>query len=221
MPQFMETRSDSFSPAPDHLEEMLARKGYSAVCGVDEVGRGPLAGPVVAAAVIMPPGVRIMGLRDSKKLSSLRREEIFEEIAGMGLACSIGIIDNEGIDKMNILKASLMAMRKAVMDLKRAPDFVLVDGNFAIPKISQPQFAIVKGDAHCHSIAAASVVAKVTRDRIMDRYQALYPSYSFSRHRGYPTPEHLSELREHGPCDIHRKSFRPVAQLLNKEYVLF
>jgi ribonuclease HII len=120
---------------------------------------------------------------------------------------------------MNILKASLMAMRKAVMDLKLAPDFALVDGVYPIPKIEQPQFAIVGGDRHCRCVGAASIVAKVTRDRIMDRYQALYPSFSFSRHKGYPTPAHLEELREHGPCEIHRKSFKPVADLL-KEYAL-
>ncbi len=203
----------------DHIEEMLFDKGYRAVCGVDEVGRGPLAGPVVAAAVIIPPGMVIEGLTDSKKLSSHRREALFDEIIELGIPTAIGIIDNESIDKMNILKASLMAMRKAVMDLKHVPDFILVDGEYPIPKVDQPQFAVIGGDRRCKSVAAASIVAKVTRDRIMDRYEALYPSYSFSKHKGYPTPAHLAELREHGPCDIHRKSFKPVAELL-KEYAL-
>ncbi len=202
-----------------HIEKMLEDKGYEAVCGVDEVGRGPLAGPVVAAAVILPPGAELPGVNDSKRLSARRRERLFEEIVDLGLPCAVGIIDNECIDRINILKASLMAMRKAVMDLKRAPDFVLVDGNFAIPNVQQPQFAIVAGDRRCQSIAAASVVAKVTRDRIMDRYQALYPSFSFARHKGYPTRAHLAELREHGPCEIHRRSFRPVAELVDR-YVL-
>jgi len=215
----MNLKVDQILPNFDHVEQMLANKGYRAVCGVDEVGRGPLAGPVVAAAVIIPPGVELEGVTDSKKLSSVRREEWFEKIVELGLPCAVGIIDNDCIDKMNILKSSLMAMRKAVMDLKQAPDFVLVDGEYPIPKIEQPQFAIVGGDQRCRCIGAASIVAKVTRDRIMDRYQALYPSFSFSQHKGYPTPAHLEELREHGPCEIHRKSFKPVADLL-KEYAL-
>jgi ribonuclease HII len=201
------------------LEEQLYAKGHTGVCGVDEVGRGPLAGPVVAAAVIMPRGLVIEGLDDSKKLTALQREEIFEEIMGLGLICAVGIIDHETIDKVNILRASLMAMRKAVMDLKQAPDFVLVDGSYPIPNIEQAQFAIIGGDARCKSISAASVVAKVSRDRIMDHYQALYPSFSFATHKGYPTPAHLKELEEHGPCDIHRKSFKPVARLV-RQYAL-
>lgn len=202
-----------------HIEQMLASKGYRAICGVDEAGRGPLAGPVVAAAVIIPPGIRLEGITDSKKLSPARREEWFDKIIEMHLPCAVGIIDNECIDKMNILKASLMAMRKAVTDLEVGPDFILVDGEYPVPKIETPQFAIVGGDQHCRCVSAASVVAKVTRDRIMDRYQELYASFSFSQHKGYPTPAHLEELRQHGPCEIHRKSFKPVADLL-KEYAL-
>lgn len=212
-------RIEQFVSDFDHIEQKLTEKGYRCVCGVDEVGRGPLAGPVVAAAVIIPPGITLEGVTDSKKLSPTRREEQFERIVELGLPCAVGVIDNECIDKMNILKASLMAMRKAVMDLKQAPDFVLVDGDYPIPKIGQPQFAIIGGDRRCQSISAASIVAKVTRDRIMDRYQALYPSFSFSQHKGYPTSAHLEELKEHGPCEIHRRSFKPVADLL-KEYAL-
>ena len=202
------------------MEAMLVKKGYQFICGVDEVGRGPLAGPVVAAAVIIPSGMVIPGIDDSKKLSSHRREELFDEIVGRGLPCAVGVIDNESIDSINILQASLMAMRKAVMDLKTRPDFVLVDGRFSIPNISPPQCAIVGGDRLCQTVAAASIVAKVTRDRIMDRYQALYPSFSFAQHKGYPTPVHLRELREHGPSEIHRRSFKPVADLVS-EYALF
>jgi len=216
----MHKNKNDLIPNLDHLEEMLIQKGYQTLCGVDEVGRGPLAGPVVAAAVIMPPEMKIEGLKDSKKLTALQREKIFEKIVNLGLPCAIGIIDNENIDKINILKASLMAMRKAVMDLKQAPDFVLVDGNYLIPNLDLPQYAIIGGDARIQSISAASVIAKVTRDRIMDRYEALYPSFSFSKHKGYPTPEHLNELKEHGPCDIHRKTFKPVAELINN-YALF
>ncbi|MDF1545658.1 MAG: ribonuclease HII [bacterium] len=203
-----------------HLELMLVDKGYQHVCGVDEVGRGPLAGPVVAAAVILPYDCELEGLDDSKKLSSRKREKLFEKIVEADLPCAIGIIDNESIDKMNILRASLMAMRKAVMDLKKAPSVVLVDGNQPIPNLEYPQFSIVRGDAQCRSIAAASIIAKVTRDRIMENYQALYPSFSFSKHKGYPTAEHLEELREHGPCEIHRRSFKPVAELVD-QYALF
>lgn len=209
-----------YSESMAHLEQMLAEKGYRAICGVDEVGRGPLAGPVVAAAVIMPPEIEIVGLTDSKKLSAHRREEIFEEIVELSLICAVGVIDHETIDRINILRASLMAMRKAVMELKQAPDIILVDGNYPIPNIEQPQFAVVGGDRQCQSISAASIVAKITRDRIMDKYQAMFPSFSFSKHKGYPTPEHMDELRVYGPTDIHRKSFKPVAELINN-YALF
>jgi len=203
-----------------NVEENLSAKGFDAVCGVDECGRGPLAGPVVAAALIWPCGISLEGLDDSKKLTPRKRERLFEQIVDLGLICAVGIVDHESIDRINILRASLAAMRKAVMDLKQAPDFVLVDGTYTIPNVTQPQLAIVGGDGRCQSIAAASIVAKVTRDRIMDRFEALYPSYSFAAHKGYPTPAHLRELREHGPCEIHRKSFKPVAELAD-EYTLF
>jgi ribonuclease HII len=202
------------------MEGMLIDKGYHLICGVDEVGRGPLAGPVVAAAVILPPDVRIDGLNDSKKLSESQRVEVFEEIVHLGLVCAVGILDHEAIDAMNILRASLMAMRKAVVDLKITPEVVLVDGNHPIPRLEYPQYAIVGGDASCRCISAASVVAKVTRDRIMERFEALHPQFSFSKHKGYPTPDHLEELREHGPCVIHRKTFKPVATI-NQQYALF
>ena len=184
------------------------------------MGRGTLAGPVVAAAVIVPHSVTIKGVDDSKKLTPAQRQEVFEEIARLGLVCSVGVVDHACIDQINIRRASLMAMRKAIMDLKQVPDFVLVDGDSAIPRISFPQLAVVGGDALCASVAAASVIAKVTRDRIMDRYQALYPSFSFSQHKGYPTPAHLAELKEHGPCEIHRRTFKPVADLI-EQYALF
>lgn len=201
------------------LEEQLHEQSCRFVCGVDEAGRGPLAGPVVAAAVIMPHDCQLDGLADSKKLSPLRRQKLFDEIVERDLICSVGIIDHECIDKINILQASLMAMRKAVMDLKQSPDFVLVDGIYPVPKLALPQYAVVKGDSRCRVIAAASIVAKVTRDKIMDKYEALYPSFSFAQHKGYPTAKHLEELKEHGPCEIHRRSFRPVAELLD-QYVL-
>jgi ribonuclease HII len=202
------------------IEEVVFGQGFSAVCGVDEVGRGPLAGPVVAAAVIFPRDLVIKGLDDSKKLSASRRDDLFDEIAQLGLPCAVGVIDHETIDKINILRASLMAMRKAVLDLKQNPDVLLVDGTYTIPNLRQPQYAIVAGDSRCRAIMAASIMAKVTRDRIMDEYQALYPSFSFSVHKGYPTSAHIRELEEHGPCDIHRKTFKPVARLIQNYALL-
>lgn len=198
------------------IEQSLIDQGHKCICGVDEAGRGPLAGPVVAAAVILPDNCVIDGLNDSKLLTKLRRDDIFEQIATSDIPCAVGIMNSTDIDTMNILRASLMAMRKAVMDLKIDPDVVLVDGNFPIPKLNQPQYAIVKGDSRCKSIAAASIIAKVTRDRIMEKYQAMYPRFSFATHKGYSTPEHLRELKEHGPTDIHRRSFRPIAELLEQ-----
>lgn len=212
--------SSEFAAFVEHLEETLTERGFESICGVDEVGRGPLAGPVVAAAVILPHDVVIDGLDDSKKLTPARREAVFAQIARLALPCAIGIIDHETIDTINILQASLRAMRKAVMDLKVAPDVVLVDGNASIPNLSQPQFTVVGGDRRCRAISAASVVAKVTRDQIMSRYEALYPSFSFGTHKGYPTAQHMRELNEHGPCDIHRKTFKPVAKLVDQYALL-
>jgi ribonuclease HII len=204
----------------ERIEESLSEKGYKSICGVDEVGRGPLAGPVVAAAVILPEEFDTEGITDSKALTSRKRDYLFERLAAEGAICAVGVMDNTAIDTLNILKASLMAMRKAVLDLKQSPDVVLVDGNFPIPNLTFPQYAIVKGDSRCVSIGAASIIAKVTRDRIMEKFQALYPSFSFSAHKGYPTAKHLQELKEFGPTDIHRRSFRPVAEIL-EQYELF
>lgn len=220
MPMTMSNKNLKIPDVIDNIESMLCGKGYQSICGVDEVGRGPLAGPVVAAAVILPDNVTIHGLDDSKKLSHSKRVQIFDRIAELELHCAIGIIDHADIDKMNILRASLMAMRKAVSELAKQPDFVLVDGNHPIPQIEPPQFAIVGGDGRCRSIAAASIIAKVTRDKIMDHYEDMYPEFSFSKHKGYPTADHLSELRQYGPTDIHRKTFKPVAELIN-QYALF
>lgn len=202
------------------IESMLRERGYTHICGVDEAGRGPLAGPVVAAAVILPMDCGIEGLTDSKLLTPDKRDRLFEELAEESIVAAVGIMDHTDIDTMNILRASLMAMRKAVLDLRQTPDVVLVDGNFPVPNLTQAQYAIVKGDRRCRAIAAASIVAKVTRDRIMTRYQEIYPQFSFAAHKGYSTAEHLRELREHGPCEIHRRSFRPVTELLD-QYELF
>lgn len=196
------------------LERSIFAQGHHLICGVDEAGRGPLAGPVVAAAVMMPEGLEIEELDDSKMLTCIQRERVFERIVTLGLAVSIGIMDNDQVDKLNILRASLLAMRKAIGKLPTVPSIVVIDGNQLIPKLRIPQFAVIDGDARCKSVAAASVVAKVTRDRIMDKYQTMYPQYTFAEHKGYPTPAHFLELKEHGPCPIHRRTFRPVAELL-------
>ncbi len=201
-------------PDLEHVEKSLLEKGYNFVAGVDEAGRGPLAGPVVAAAVIFPMGITIDGVDDCKKLSPKRRELLFDEIIASGAICAVGVIDNFTIDKINILRASLLAMRKAVTALKEKPEFILVDGPYTIPNIEVPQFAIIGGDALCCSISAASIIAKVTRDRIMDKYQEIYPDFSFSLHRGYPTAKHIEELRTYGPTEIHRRTFRPVEEIL-------
>ncbi len=179
------------------------------VAGVDEAGRGCLAGPVVAGAVILDESRPIHGLRDSKALSERKRNELFEQIRERALAYSVGMTAPEEIDRINILQAALLAMEEAVLALRKKPDCILIDGN---SKTSLPieQKTIVKGDSKCASIAAASIVAKVTRDRIMTEIEREYPGYGFSRHKGYPTKEHLGALRNLGPCPIHRKSFKGV-----------
>ena len=190
------------------IKNKILRSGRI-IAGVDEAGRGCLAGPVVAGAVILDETRPIHGLRDSKALSERKRNELFEEIRERALAYSVGMTATEEIDRINILQATLLAMKKAVLALQKKPDCVLIDGN---SKTSLPveQKTIVKGDSKCASIAAASIVAKVTRDRIMTEIEREYPGYGFSRHKGYPTKEHLGALRNLGPCPIHRKSFKGV-----------
>ena len=181
------------------------------IAGVDEAGRGPLAGPVVAAAVILDPEQPIEGLADSKKLTGKRREMLFEEICLRSRVYAIASASVEEIDELNILWASMLAMKRAVESLKAAPEMVLIDGN-RCPDLSIPARAIVGGDGLEPSISAASILAKVHRDRIMCAYDEQFPGYGFARHKGYPTREHQSQLRSLGPCSIHRKSFAPVAQ---------
>ena len=176
------------------------------ICGIDEAGRGPLAGPVVAAAVILPKDCRILYLNDSKKLSEKRREALFDEIKEKALAYGIGITDHETIDRINILQATYAAMREAINNLKETPDILLNDA-VTIPEVSIPQVAIVKGDAKSLSIAAASVLAKVTRDHLMIEYDQTYPEYGFAKHKGYGTKAHIEALKKYGPCEIHRRSF--------------
>ena len=185
------------------------------VAGVDEAGRGPLAGPVVAAAVILDDLHPIKGLADSKKLTATRRDALFDEIRAKALCCSIATASVEEIDQLNILQATLVAMRRAVEGLRLKPVRVLVDGN-RLPVLRIQAEAIVKGDSLVPAISAASILAKVHRDRLCADMDQLYPHYGFARHKGYGTASHLTALQEHGACEQHRKTFRPVADVLSR-----
>lgn len=187
-------------------EKEARRNGFSMIAGVDEAGRGPLAGPVVAAAVILPEQADIYGIDDSKKLSPDKREELYTEIKERALFWSVGISGVEEIDSLNILRASLMAMQRAVLGLAARPEYILVDA-VKIPGLDIPQLPIVKGDGKSISIAAASIIAKVTRDRLMEDYDRQFPDYGFIRHKGYGTADHLEAIRKYGRCPLHRKSF--------------
>jgi ribonuclease HII len=193
------------------LEEAARKQGARRIAGVDEVGRGPLFGPVVAAAVILAPGFRLAGLTDSKKLSEKRRLEFDPEIRLNAVAWSIAAVDAETIDRINIRQASLLAMRRAVEQLALSPDFLLIDGRDTIDW-DCPQQAVVQGDATSFSIAAASVLAKVYRDKLLVEWDREYPGYGLAQHKGYGSPEHLAALARLGPTPLHRKSFHPVTQ---------
>ncbi len=194
-------------------EAALWREGRRIVAGLDEVGRGPLAGPVLAAAVVFPPGARaIRGLDDSKKLTPAARARLAVRIRDRALAVAVGAASVEEIDRLNIRRASILAMRRALARLGVDPAHVLVDG-LPCPELGRPHQALVDGDALCHSIAAASVIAKTVRDGLMDRLAARYPRYAWEANRGYATPEHLAALLRFGPTKHHRNSFEPVAQL--------
>lgn len=179
---------------------------YTYICGIDEAGRGPLAGPVVAGAVILPPDCEILYLNDSKQLSAKRREELYEEIKEKAIAWSVGIASPGRIDEINILQANYEAVREAIAGLKVKPELLLNDA-MKIPGVALPQVSIIKGDAKSLSIAAASVMAKVTRDRIMCQYDELYPEYEFASNKGYGSASHIAAIRKYGPCPIHRRSF--------------
>jgi ribonuclease HII len=199
----------------EDFESVARGGGYLVPAGVDEAGRGPLAGPVVAAAVILQPDYRNPGIRDSKKLSPARREHMFPEIRRDAFACAVALATPEEIDAINILQASLLAMRRAVEALPSPPDFLFVDGDRRIPCGRRIlcgifQRPLIGGDDRCLSIAAASILAKVTRDRMMAELDLQYPGYGFSDHKGYPTPEHFEAIRRLGPCPIHRRTFRGV-----------
>lgn len=182
------------------------RNEYRLICGIDEAGRGPLAGPVCAAACVLPAGLELEGLNDSKKLSEKRREALYDQITAQALAWAVCLVDEKTIDEINILQATFRAMRGAVSKLDLTPELCLVDGNLD-PGLGLPTKTAVKGDATCASIAAASILAKVTRDRLMLRYDAQYPGYGFAAHKGYGTKAHYAALAALGPCPIHRRSF--------------
>ena len=194
--------------APDLwlYEHEAAREGFACICGVDEAGRGPLAGPVCAAAVILPPDIQIEGLNDSKKLTDKKRRALYDVITEQAVSYGIAFADEQEIDEINILQATFLAMRRAFEKLTVAPDIALIDGNRA-PGLSCRERTVVHGDALSASIAAASILAKVTRDRLMEEYDAQYPQYGFAVHKGYGTQRHYAALREFGACPIHRQSF--------------
>lgn len=208
----MEKRAHTYPTLrPEHEARV---EGYACIAGVDEAGRGPLAGPVVAGAVILPPGCAVpAGLDDSKKLTPVRRERLFAELLeSSGVVHGVGLATVEEIDRINILKATHLAMARAVEALGVAVDFCLIDG-LPVPGFPYLHRATVKGDSISLSIAAASILAKVTRDHMMEEADREYPLYGFAKHKGYGTKQHLEALRRHGPCPLHRRSFGPVAQL--------
>ena len=188
-------------------EVKLYEKNINYICGIDEAGRGPLAGPVVVGAVILPKDSFIEGVNDSKKISEKKREKIYEQILEEAISYSVGIVDQKTIDEINILNATKLGVKIALEGLKQRPDVIMVDALNNMDTLGIPYISVVKGDAKNYSIAAASIIAKVTRDRIMKEWDEIYPIYGFSKHKGYGTAEHIRIIKENGPCILHRKSF--------------
>lgn len=193
-------------------DESLRGKGFLRIAGIDEAGRGPLAGPVVAAAVVFSNGIRIKGLRDSKKVPEKERKFLYEEIIRFSVDMGVGMVGHEEIDRMNILRATRLAMQCAVGNLSKPPDLLVIDA-VSLPSIRIKQFSIIKGESVSASIAAASIVAKYERDKIMLEYHHQFPHYNFDKNKGYSTKDHLDMIRIYGPCPIHRKSFQRVMTL--------
>ena len=189
------------------IENEIYNSGIQAICGIDEAGRGPLAGPVVVAAVIMPKDSMIEGVNDSKKVSEKKRETLYEQIINEAIAYGVGIIDQKEIDEINILNATKKGLTTAIKELKVKPERILVDALTGIDTLGIPYTSIIKGDAKSYSIAAASIIAKVTRDRIMREWDELYPQYGFEKHKGYGTKMHIDAIKEYGLCPLHRLSF--------------
>lgn len=197
---------------PFEFDESIRGGGFRAIAGVDEAGRGPLAGPVVAAAVILPENLRIEGIRDSKKIIEKKRENIFWEILLNAVDIGVGIVETEEIDRINILKATMLAMQNAINGLIKRADIILIDA-LSLPSIRTKQMPIIKGDEKSASIAAASIIAKVIRDGIMSRYHSIYPQYEFNLHKGYATKRHIEMIKRYGTCPIHRRTFQKVRDL--------
>lgn len=191
------------------IEEEIYSKNpnFKYICGIDEAGRGPLAGPVVVACAVMPRDSMIEGVNDSKKISEKKREELFEKITSEAISYGVGIIDQKEIDRINILNATKEGLTMAVKELSVRPDLIIVDALNNIDTEGIPYESIIKGDAKCYSIAAASIIAKVTRDRIMRQWDEIYPQYGFIKHKGYGTAAHIAAIKEYGPCPLHRNSF--------------
>lgn len=188
-------------------EIYLKNPNFKYICGIDEAGRGPLAGPVVVACAIMPRNSMIEGVNDSKKISEKKREELFEKITEEAISYGVGIIDQKEIDRINILNATKEGLTMAVKELSIRPDLIIVDALKGIDTDGIPYESMIKGDAKCYSIAAASIIAKVTRDRIMRQWDEIYPQYGFIKHKGYGTAAHIAAIKEYGPCPLHRNSF--------------
>ena len=188
-------------------ENQLMKKGFKTICGIDEAGRGPLAGPVVVASVILPADSMIEGVNDSKKISEKKREKIYDQILEEAISYGVAIIGQDEIDEINILNATKKGLTMSLKELTVKPDLILVDALNGIDTLGIPYDSIIKGDAKCYSIAAASIIAKVTRDRIMKEWDNVYPQYGFEKHKGYGTAAHMQAIREHGLCPIHRRSF--------------
>jgi ribonuclease HII len=193
-------------------DESFRKEGYQRVAGIDEAGRGPLAGPVVASAVVLPSGERIEGLRDSKKVPEKERESLFMDVLCCCVDVGVGVVDAETIDRINILNATRLAMQRAVEDLSRGADLLLIDA-IQVSSLDIKQISLIKGESRSASIAAASIIAKVVRDGMMRQYDEMYPEYGFGKHKGYSTREHVEKIISHGPCPIHRKSFEKVLSL--------
>ena len=189
------------------IEKDLNLKGFNKICGIDEAGRGPLAGPVVVSAVVMPKDSMIEGVNDSKKVSEKKREKLYDEITSNAIAWGVAIIDQKEIDDINILNATKKGLTEALMQLSEKPDIILVDALTGIDTLGIPYQSIIKGDAKSYSIAAASIIAKVTRDRIMRQWDEIYPEYGFEKHKGYGTKAHIEVIKNNGICPIHRKTF--------------
>ncbi len=206
-------------PKTDTLafEKDLQLKGYQNVAGLDEVGRGPLAGPVVAACVVLPSKCEHSVFVDSKKINHITRQRLFEELQSIGAVIGVGVVSEREIEQLNILTASLFAMEKAINSSNICPDYLLVDGNQPVPT-SLPQQTLIKGESKSASIGAASIVAKVFRDKLMENYHHLFPVYNFIKNKGYPTLEHREAIKQHGPCTIHRQTFKGVREFVTQSF---